>query len=319
VPVIEADVDGPNALPLRLDGDIPNLGRFAACRRVARTIYLGSAPTATAANRGIEERRIGLGCVMPGETSPVFGDALRRLSSAATYLYQDGPRYWYSTQPTVTKLADDRAEQLTRNPDKVVHELEKRVRADVRKTGDFRRVHALPQAGQDVPDDLDSRLVVLGIDHPYSKEPDNPAEMKAKEIFESRGNAPRLFSNTLAVLALDKVRLQDLDEAIRRYLAWQSILDEQEALNLDPHQVKQAETQLASADGAVTARLPEAYQWLLVPAQSSPQVAVQWHAVRLSGQDALAVRASKKLRNDERLVTAFAGTSLRRELDRIPL
>jgi hypothetical protein len=118
---------------------------------------------------------------------------------------------------------------------------------------------------------------------------------------------------------LDQVRLQDLDEAIRRYLAWKSILDEQEALNLDPHQVKQAETQLASADGVVTARLPEAYQWLLVPVQTSPQAPVQWQALRLSGQEALAVRASKKLRNDELLVTAFAGTSLRRELDRIPL
>ena len=37
----------------------------------------------------------------------------------ATYLYQDGPRYWYSTQPTVTKLAEDRAELLKRDPDKV--------------------------------------------------------------------------------------------------------------------------------------------------------------------------------------------------------
>ena len=46
VPVIEKDVDGPNALPLRIDGEVPNLGKFAACRRVARTIYLGSAPTA---------------------------------------------------------------------------------------------------------------------------------------------------------------------------------------------------------------------------------------------------------------------------------
>jgi hypothetical protein len=35
---------------------------------------------------------------------------------AATYLYQDGPHYWYSTQPTVTKLAEDRAEQLKRDP-----------------------------------------------------------------------------------------------------------------------------------------------------------------------------------------------------------
>jgi hypothetical protein len=56
-----------------------------------------------------------LGCVMPGESPAVFGDALRRLAAAATYLYQDGPRYWYSTQPTVTKLAEDRAEQLKRN------------------------------------------------------------------------------------------------------------------------------------------------------------------------------------------------------------
>src|SRR5262249_57657421 len=108
---LEADVDGPNALPLRLDGDVPNLGRFAACRRVARTIYLGSAPTATAANRGIEDRRVRLGSVMPGEPIKVFDDALRRLASSATYLYHDGARYWYSTQPTVRKMAEDRAEQ----------------------------------------------------------------------------------------------------------------------------------------------------------------------------------------------------------------
>ena len=148
----------------------------------------------------------------------VFGDALRRLSTAATYLYHDGARYWYSTQPTVTKMAEDRAEQLTRNPDKVVQELDKRVRADVRKVGDFPRVHALPQSGQDVPDDMDARLVVLGVDHPYTKEPGNAAEAAAKTIFESRGNAPRLFSNTLVFLALDKVRLQDLDDAIRTSL-----------------------------------------------------------------------------------------------------
>ena len=115
VPVIEKDVDGPNALPLRLDGEVPNLGKFAACRRVARTIYMGSAPLMKAAHRGIEDRRVKLGCVMPGESPSVFVDALRRLAAAATYLYQDGPRYWYSTQPTVTKLAEDRTEQLKRD------------------------------------------------------------------------------------------------------------------------------------------------------------------------------------------------------------
>jgi hypothetical protein len=69
---------------------------------------LGSAPTAEAAHRGIEDRRVKVGCVMPGESPTVFGDALRRLSAAATYLYQDGTRYWYATQATVMKLAEDR-------------------------------------------------------------------------------------------------------------------------------------------------------------------------------------------------------------------
>ena len=319
VPVIEKDVDGPNALPLRLDGEVPNLGKYAACRRVARTIYLGSAPTPTAANRGIEDRRVKLGCVMPGESPAIFGDALRRLSGVATYLYQDGPRYWYSTQPTVTKLAEDRSEQFKRNPDAVVAELDKRLRADLRNTGDFSRVHPLPQSGQDVPDDLDARLVVLGIDTPYSKEADCPAVKAAKSIFESRGNSPRLFRNTLVFLAVDKMRLQDLDEAVRKFLAWESILAEKETLDLSPHQVKQAETQKTSADGAVKARLPEAYQWLIVPIQNTPQASLEWQAFRLSGSDSLAMRATKKLRNDELLVTALAGTVLRTEMDKVPL
>ena len=107
-----------------------------------------------------------------------------------------------------------------------------------------------------MPDDLDARLVVLGVDHPYSKEPDSAAEAAAKAIFETRGNAPRLYRNTLVFLAADKTRLQDLDEAVRKYLAWESILDEKDELDLSPHQVKQAETQKAAADGAVTATLP---------------------------------------------------------------
>ena len=319
VPVIEKDVDGPSSLPLRIDRAVPNLGKFHASRRVARAIYLGSAPTADAAHRGLEDRRVKLGCVMPGESPAVFGDALRRLAGAATYLYQDGPRYWYSTQPTVTKLAEDRAEQLKRNPDKVVQELGSRLRSDLRNTGDFNRVHPLPQSGQDVPDDLEARLVVLGIDTPYSKEKGNPAETAAQAILESRGSAPRICRNTLVFLAADKTRLQDLDEAVRRYLAWESILGEREQLDLSPHQVKQAETQKEAASSAVTARLPETYQWLLVPVQTRPEASMEWQAVRLSGQHSLAARASKKLKGDELLVTGFAATRLRMELDRVPL
>ena len=319
VPIIEKDVDGPDSLPLRVDAEVPNLGKFAAARRVARTIYLGSAPTADAAHHGIEDRRIKLGCVMPGESAAVFGDALRRLAGAATYLYQDGSHYWYSTQPTVTKLAEDRAEQLKREPDKIVQELDVRLRNDLKQKGDFERIHPFPHGGQDIPDDRDARLVVLGVDHPYSKEAGNEAEAEAKRILESRGSAPRLYRNSLIFLAADKARLQDLDEAARRYVAWKSIIDGKEQLNLSPFQVKQAEQQLKTADQTVNARLPETYQWILVPGQGTPQSAVEWHAIRTSGQEALAVRASKKLKSEEFLVLNFSPTRLKMELDRVPL
>lgn len=320
-PIIEKDVDGPGSLPQQIDSNVPNLGKLHATRRVARTIYMGSAPTTAAAHRGIEDRQVKLGCVMPGESPAIFGDALRRLAAAATYLYQDGTKVWYSTQPTVTKLAEEKAEQYKREPDRVIHELERRLREDLRRTGDFSRIHPLPQSGQDVPDDLDARLVVLSVDHAYTKEAGSAAETAAQAILETRGTTPRLFRNTLVFLAADKTRLQDLDEAVRRFLAWEAILADRLALNLDPLQVKQAEAQLRATDGTVTSRIPETYQWLLVPVQANKDAsaAVTFQSVRVSGQEPLAVRASKKLRNDESLIMNFAPSRLRMELDRVPL
>jgi predicted AAA+ superfamily ATPase len=314
-PIIESDVDGPNSTPCRIDGDLPALGKFSATRRVARTIYLGSAPTAAAAHRGIEDRRVTLGCVMPGEAPAVFGDALRRLAATATFLYQDGTRYWYSTQPTVTRLAEDRAEQLAREPDRVAAELDRRVRDDVRNMGDFPRIHVLPRASGDVPDDLDARLVVLSAEQCYTRDAANPALAAARNILEHRGNSPRIYRNALVFLAADKTRLQDLDQAVRKYLAWDSIVAEKETLNLDPHQRRQAEQQHKAADAVVAARLPETYQWLLVPEQATPQSEVTFQALRLTGAEPLAVRASRKLRQDELLLSVLGPVVLRKHME----
>ena len=318
-PIIEKDVDGADSLPLRVDAEHPNLGKFAAARRVARAIFLGSAPTTGAAHRGIDDRRIKLGSVLPGESPAVFGDALRRLATAATYLYEDSARYWYATQPTVTKLAEDRAEQMRRNPDRVIQEIATRVRANLRQSGDFSRVHALPHSGQDVPDDRDARLVVLGTEHPYSRGGDSPAGTQAQAILESRGTTPRLYRNTVVFLAADTTRLQELDESARRFLAWESIIAEQEHLNLTPQQVRQAEAQREAAAVEVTTRIPETYRWLLVPRQSDPQGAVTWEALNLTGADPLAVRAARRLKAQDGLMTGYGATLLRMELERVPL
>ena len=321
LPVIERDIDGVNSLPLKIDGEVPNLGKYSACRRVARSIYLGSAPIPSAANQGIEDRWIKLGCVLPGESPAVFGDAMRRLGSKATYLYQDGARYWYSTQPTVANLAESRAEEFRQNRDKVDEEIARRLKADLINQGDFNKVHLLPSSGHDVQDDQEVSLVILGPNYPHTREggSESRAITAARSILESRGNAPRLFRNTLAFLAADETRLQEFEDGARRYLAWQSIIADKEPLDLPPHQVRQAESQLNSAENAVNARIGETYQWLLVPEQKTSRSDMEWQAIRLGGQGPLADRASRRLRNDELLVTSFAGTRLRMELDRIPL
>ena len=317
-PIIERDVDGPNSLPLEIDR-LPSLGKLHATRRVARTIYLGSAPAVATAHRGLEDRRIKLGCVMPGESPMVFDDALRRLAAQAMYLYQDGRLYWYGTQPTVTKLAEDRAEQLKREPDKVAEELERLLRADLRDMGGFSRIHTVPRTGADVRDDAEAAMVVLGKEQPWSGEAGNAAETAARAILESRGNAPRLYRNALVFLAADKVRLEDLEDAIRRSLAWESILAETETLNLDPHQVRQAEAQRNAVRGNVSARLPETYQRLLIPGQAKPTEPVTWESVKVSGAGPLAGRVSRRLRTDEALITSLGSTVLRKHMDDVPL
>lgn len=319
VPVIESDIDGTNSIPKRLDGEISNLGRYSACRRVARSIYLGSAPIPAAANRGTEDRRIKLGCVIPGESVAVFGDAIRRLGGAATYLYQDGTRYWYSTQPTVAKLAEGRAEGYRQRPDQINQEMQRRLQKDLKDKGDFSRVHIFPSSGQDVWDNRNAGLVVLEPTNTYGKGSNNRAVVSAEHILESRGSSPRIFKNTLAFLAADDARLQDLEEGLGLYLAWQSILDDQEQLDLPPHQVKQAQAQLNTADGIVSERIGEVYRWLLVPVQQTPKSGIDWRYLQLSGHDHLARLASEKMLKDELLVVSLVGTRLRMEMDRIPL
>jgi hypothetical protein len=317
VPVIEKDVDGPHSLPLMLDNENPSLGRYSACRRVSRTIYIGSAPTIRASNRGIDDKRVKLGCVQPGESVATFGDALRRLTDRATYLYLDGTRYWYSTQPTVTRLAEDRASQ--QSDEDVADNIRLRLRESARRRGDFSKVHACTKSS-DIPDEWDVRLIILDPTQPHlPKSSDSPAINTSNEILSSRGTSPRTYRNTLLFLAADGSRIKDLEQAVKQYLAWDSIVAERDVLNLDPFQTKQAETKFKNADDTINARIPETYQWLLIPSQSDPKGEMNWQEIRLQGQDDLAVRASKKLKNDGILLMLMGGEPLKHELDRIPL
>jgi len=321
IPVIEKDVDGPHSLPLQLDGDNPNLGRYSACRRVTRTLYLGSAPVLSNPNKGLTEAQIKLGCVQPGESVATFGDALRRISDNATHLYVDNQRYWFSTQQSVNRLAQDRAAQW--DEEAVLEEIEKRLRAEQNNRGDFARVHVCPLSSADITDDdTATRLVILKPHLTHAlRDPQSEARIAAKEMLDHRGNANRNNRNTLIFLAADRNRLEDLKQGTRQFLAWNSIYEDSKTLNLnlDNFQRNQAQTKREEANKTVESRIPETYTWLLVPDQPDPKKPDVLQEIKMQPQGSLALNASRKLKSEEMLITQYAGTLLRQEMERIPL
>ena len=315
--VISRDVDGPNSLPAQIDADHPNLGRYSAARRVARTIFMGSAPTISTNNPGLEDQRMRLGCAQPGEAIATFGDALRRLSDNAVHMYVDQGRSWYNLQATVTRLAKDRAGQLN-NADVEV-EIDRRLHLERDKAA-FAGVHIAPDSSADVPDEMGGRLVILGPKHDHSgKGDDTNALVEAKEILEKRGNVPRIFRNTLVFLAPDGKNLKDLNESVRQYLAWKSIRDEAEGggMDLTAHARQQAKTKTDDANKAVTLRIHETWAKALVPSQpdaTNPEIV--WDVVTASGGESLAPKVSQKLESQEAIYTVLGAPRLKMELDR---
>jgi len=319
--VIQKDVDGNNSLPKQIDNDYPNIGRYSGTRRVARTLFFGSAPTFNAANRGIDEQRIKLGAILPGETIPTFTDALRHLTDKATFVYHQSKNYWYSTQNNVNRTAEERAAHI--QEDKVEEEILTLLTQQLQPSGSqIRRIHFMPQSSNDVPDDLDMKLVVLGIKHPHvPRDGSTPAFQKAKEILSTKGASQRLYRNTLIFLTPDKTRLEELKQAVKSYLAWKSIVDDKVALNLDAYQSNQAEGKRKSGLDTIKLRLPETFVWILTPYQEVGSSDVQWDESKMNGsnQEAYLSRVLKKLTSQSQLYNDFASSELRINLDRIPL
>jgi len=319
-PVIRSDIDGPNALPLRIDQDNRNLGRYSATRRVARAVYLASAPREEA-RRGIDLKLVTLGVAQPGEAPGTFADALRRLSGDATYLYVDGAQYWYSLRANITRLAADRANSNFTDED-ADDEIKRRLQIP-RGVGPFAAVHAFPDGPGDVADDDDGvHLVVLPTTAPHVPNVDqSPAIAMADQILGQRSAGPRLNRNLLVFCAASEARLTELRAATRQQLAWRSILedDQRDKLDLTKSDEAQAKSKLAETEETVTQRIAETYQHILVPEQTPGTRDIRWHQTKPSGAGTIAERIARKLESEERLITVYGGTRVRMDLDRIPL
>jgi len=156
-PVLERDIDGERAETTDIEHRDTRLGSVQACRRTARTIFLGSAPTtASQMVRGLELERVILGSVQPGQQTGIFKDALRRLGDRLHYLNSANNRFWFDTRPNLRREMEERKRRFQDKED-VFPAIRDRLQKSF-ATGVFGGIHVFMTSG-DVPDDWALRLV----------------------------------------------------------------------------------------------------------------------------------------------------------------
>jgi len=318
--IIAGDVDGMSSTPYKIDQSAPNLNRYSATRRVARAVFVATAPTEGQQNRGIDDKRINLGVVQPGEKVAIFGDALRRLTNQAKFMHSDLGRYWYSMSASLNRVASDRAGQLEEAL--VLVEIDKALTGYINGLADrghFDAVQVAPDGSSEVPDEAGGiRAVVLGVAHPHTGRDGSDAMVEVKDILLQRGATPRVYRNTLVFLSADSRQLENLKEAMRSSLAWDGIVRDADTgrLDLKTSDIALAKDKAKESRETVHTRLKETWCYLIYPYQDTAQSDVELTSARIPAQDGVLGRASKKLVSDEALLPEIGPERLNRELEK---
>jgi predicted AAA+ superfamily ATPase len=316
-PIVDADIDGQASTPVQIDAERPTFGQRSLTRRIARTIFIGSAPTLQTAHKGIERQNVWLGVAVPGDTMGNFGSAVEVLAQRATYLNVDGARYWYDTAVTVNRTAQDIADRLREHPEEVWAHVVDVLGAERATRGDFAAVHVCPDETGAVPDTEEVKLVILHPQFLHTRGQDeSPAMVFARRCLDARGSGQRANRNTLVFLAADATRWEELAEASRDYLAWKQVAQRADDLNLTAQQKTQAERRRDQAHDTVRLRILATYIWALVPEQANPARPMTWSVVKAEGsQEQLANRVTVKMRQGGLLATSYGARNVRMDLD----
>lgn len=327
-PVLEKDIDGDRAETTELETKEPRFGAVNAARRVARTIFLGSAPASVATKlgiRGLDRARILLGCLQPGQSASTYADALNRLADRLHYLNSSGDkaqettRFWFDTRANLRREMEDRKKRFDEKTE-VRTKLDVVLKKLTNGATFFDGVHVFTSHA-DVPDDSALRLVLLTPDQFFTREETRFAFDSVQEYVRNNGAKPRYRGNRLIFLAPDHATLARLRDCLRVALAWGSIVDDvkEGRLNIDQLQRKQAEKELQTAEEVLPRAARECYKWLLCPVQhtpTDPKLAIEAFPLNTSGS-ALGSEIERVCVDNELVITAWSPIHLRTKLKEI--
>ena len=266
-PILQSEVDGDQSLTARIEAQRPRFLKARAATLAARAVFFATAPHGGAARGGMTGTELRLSCAQPGDQIAIFGEALQEIASRSAHLYRDADNYWFSPQPTLNKLAADRARDVSNEQaDQRIIEL---LREEQRGRAGFPRAHAAPDNPTDIDDRRSTALIILppSAPHDASAGPKSPAAAAAGETIERRGSGQRRYRNALIFVAADASNVEAARENARRERAWRSILADADLReNLTQAQANDAETQAERSREALRQSVRGAWVHVLYPA-----------------------------------------------------
>ncbi|GAB06338.1 DUF499 domain-containing protein [Gordonia amarae] len=282
--IIQSEIDGENAVARVVDGERPVLKDRSLALRTARSIFIEATPTLDAALKGKDRKSITLGIAMPGDVLGNIGSALDGLQEKSSHYYTEDGRYWYDKQPSLNRLAAERAAQL---PVDAVHgEVTTRLNRVFKGSTDVIADVVHPESSSDVEEADYLRLVVVPPQYTHNgKDKDSSASKWVHDLLRQRGNAPRSNVNTIVAVAADEKQWGTLESAVRSYLAWSSIFNETAHLDLTQSAAAQAQSMLETANRTVDDRLAHTWIWGLHAVQDDPQAPFVVGQVRANGPE----------------------------------
>lgn len=282
--IIQSEIDGADAVARTVDEERPVLRDRSLALRTARAIFLEATPTLDAALKGKDRKSITLGVAMPGDVLGNIGSALDGLQEKSSHYYAEDGRFWYDTQPSLNRLAAERAAQLSLE---AVHgEVSARLKRAFKGSTDVIADVVHPESSADVDDSDHLRLIVVPPKYTHNgKDKDSSGSRWVHELLRRRGNAPRSNVNTIVAVTADEKQWVPLESAVRSYLAWNSIFRETARLDLTQSAAAQAQSMLEVANRTVDDRLGHTWIWGLHAVQDDPQAPFVVGQVRADGQE----------------------------------
>jgi hypothetical protein len=279
--VIAADITGKDAGAKVVDRSLGSAYEpYHFGTKTANAIFMYSFSAGRA--RGASLNQIKLACAFPPVPSSIVVEAVEQLRKRLWYLSDEG--LYFDKIPNLNKVILDKKDTIE---DRELVEEERRIlQAHIKD--ETLKAFLWPTSSRDIPDGKELKLVVLR------------ERGRAREIWENRGDAPRIYRNTLVFLVPQDEGRAKFEDFLREKMAWERIKGD-ESLKLTPEQQNRVEERVMEMKGREYEELRRFYRVLLLPERDGFKE-LDMGIPSVGGRENITGEVYELLRSEERLL-----------------